>query len=782
MDRIGIVTFWKNNYGSSLQAFATKKYLESKGFCVDILNERYNGISRYVNYVKKSIKPLFLSFKYKGFYNYYKTNKKIVKQGKHNLSEKSSIQIDRFIKRLLTPYETSYKELKNYAHDYTTYCVIAGSDQIWNCSSGVLNPYYYLDFVPQEKRIALSASFGTSEIPKHLNSEVRKYLSNFKYISVRENEGVNIVDNLLGIKVDRLADPTLLLSKKEWIEFSEIANKRDKEFVLIHFIDTPNDIAVGYINQILENENIEVLVLGYHHSIFDNVSRIINIDGGPEEYVWLINNAKFIFTDSFHTTLFAINLETNFYVFNRQYAQLLSQNSRLDNLLDLFGYSDHLITRNGLIEELFSLELHDVTAIIEGERKRLYDYLNKVLSLKKNIDKKLELKQNDECTGCGACAAVCKKKAIIMTHDQNGFLFPYINRKLCVDCGQCITVCRKDWKCNNFFVNKKAYIAYDSNEKNRNKAASGGIFSALSRYWINNGGVVYGAELTFTEGCVSIKHVEVNKIDELYRISGSKYVQSSCYEVFKQIRKHLKNNTKVLFGGTSCQIDALYRYLGERYENKLLTVDLICHGVPSEKFFQDYLNCIENKYKCLIKDFSFRLKKNKEIRYEEVIELSNNEKVLKKNIHSSNSSYYKWFLLGESYRDSCYSCQYASLSKPADITLGDYFEVSDDYPEIFNKINRENGCGISCVITHTIVGEHFFKLIDNDIVSYNIDLRIAQASHQQLCRPMRYTSLRNKLLKTYREKGYSSLEKIFSRQETVRKIPRFIKYKVLRKN
>lgn len=781
MERIGIVTFWRNNYGSSLQAYATKTYLESKGFSVDILNERYKGFTRYSNYLHKKFDILIWGIKHKGFFSYYKENKRKKSKSNTNLSVESSRCIESFVKYQLNPYETTYSDLENYAYRENVKMILAGSDQIWNCSSGIINPYYFLEFAPKTKRLSFATSFGISEVPYFLKQDLTRLLINFKNISVRENEGVKIVDDLLQIKVERLSDPTLLLTKKEWEIFSEKAHKKYMNYIFLHFIDEPNEIAINTIKMLQGLGNKDIIVFGYHYEIFNQMLNIINVDGGPEDYVWYINHADCVLTDSFHTSLFSINLESNFYVFNRQYKQLLSQNSRILTLLKLFNYSDHLITNQIGIEQLMSIDLHDVSKIIEKERNKIKTYLDSEIPKKLNLGNENKLKNNDECTGCGACIAICPNKAIKMNPNEKGFAFPKISKDLCVNCGLCANICNFKYENKVSLKLKKAYVAYDSNSEDRNKAASGGVFTAIARNWIKGGGVVYGAALIFENGEAELKHICIDNEYDIYKIQGSKYVQCSCYESFNEIKILLQQNKKVLFGGTSCQIDALYRYLGKRDSINLLTIDLICHGVPSQLFFRDYLNYLGNRYNGKIIDFSFRKKTENSIEYIESLILKKKNKEYTKYIDSASSSFYKLFLLGESYRESCYNCKYASLNKPADITLGDYFELNQDYPELSKKIVNEKGCGVSCVIIHTINGQKIWNALSKEIVSYEVDINTVQKSHQQLCHPMRHSSLREMVFDKYQKEGYKSVANYFLKQNIVLSIPRFIKYQILKK-
>ena len=774
MKKIGIVTFWRNNYGSVLQSYALKSYIEKIDYHVDILNERYYGIERYYNYIKKNLNILKYVLKYKEFGKYYINLKKTKVDNKNLLSKESRQMIETFINIYLNPLEMSYKELKKYAHSDETESILAGSDQIWNCSNGTISPYYFLKFVPKEKRIAVSPSFGASKIPEFLKNDISEILKNFRKLSVREEQGKEIIKDLIGKDVERLPDPVVLYTKEEWRNFYGNNKSRFGEpFVLIHFLDEPNELALTFLEKI--PKNIKIINFAYKHEILKKLDNIVFIDGSPQDYIYYIDNAEKVFTDSFHTTMFSIIMNSDFYVFERKYKQVLSQQSRIENVLNLYEYKERLIKNESSINYI---KLNKKTNIIlMNERNKLIKYLNN--SLVKN-DLKKKIKNEKECTGCGLCIQICPKNAILKKITKEGYWIPQINKLRCINCELCDEICNKILIQEEIKeIPKEAYVYYNQELEIRKNSASGGAFSAIATKILEQDGIVYGANISFNNGIAKVEHIRIDNKKELYKILGSKYVQSDCNNIYKEILKDLLNGKKVLFGGTSCQVNALYKYLANQNIENLYTIDLICHGVPGVDFFNSYVYELEKKYKSQIIDFKFRKKINNKIEYSEIITMIHKGKIFYKEIPAEKSSYYRLFLLGESYRKICYDCEYASINKPADITVGDYFELQEDYPELYKKEKLNEIDGISCVIIHTKKGKEIFKTLSNS-TKFLVDINIVQKSHQQLYKPMKYSKKRERNFKLYNKYGYKGIELQFIIKNLFLFIPRIIKYKILK--
>ena len=205
------------------------------------------------------------------------------------------------------------------------------------------------------------------------------------------------------------------------------------------------------------------------------------------------------------------------------------------------------------------------------------------------------------CCGCSACMSVCPKKAISMQPDKEGFLYPSIDEAKCIQCGLCERVCfySDDTK-------KTAYAARVRDMSVRMDSQSGGMFFAMAKYCIAEGGVVYGCGMDGTWRAV---HKRAVTLEDCMAFRGSKYVQSDMGNCYALVLKDLNDGRKVLFSGTPCQCEGLLRMLNGRYRDNLIVVDIICYGVPSPMLWQEYINYIEQKFSGgVLQKFSLEIK------------------------------------------------------------------------------------------------------------------------------------------------------------------------------
>ena len=202
----------------------------------------------------------------------------------------------------------------------------------------------------------------------------------------------------------------------------------------------------------------------------------------------------------------------------------------------------------------------------------------------------ISIKDKKKCCGCSACVQRCPKQCINFREDNEGFRYPYIDTDKCINCGLCEKVCPIINQYNEK-VPTKVYAAINTNEKIRMQSSSGGIFTYIATKVIEEKGVVFGARF---DKNWEVKHDFTENIEGLSAFRGSKYMQSRIEDNYLKVEKFLKDGRKVLFSGTPCQIAGLKRYLKKNYEN-LLTIDIICHGVPSPKIWRLYLNEIYKK-------------------------------------------------------------------------------------------------------------------------------------------------------------------------------------------
>ena len=299
-----------------------------------------------------------------------------------------------------------------------------------------------------------------------------------------------------------------------------------------------------------------------------------------------------------------------------------------------------------------------------------------------------------DCSGCEACANICPQNAIEMTRDAEGFAYPKINPALCIKCGRCDATCPAlNFKEKIPVALPKIFAAVYDDDKIRRHSSSGGIFSALSEIILQNGGVVFGA--AFDKNWRVI-HTAAQNFDELENLRGSKYVQSQIGDVYRQAKNFLKAGRSVLFSGTPCQCAGLKHFLGEDPDN-LLTVELICHGVPSPALWENYIG--ELGYAHEVKHVNFRSKRygwgsNLEINFSDQGHYF---------FPNDRNPYGKLFLRSLSERPSCSSCKFRFPNGRADLTIGDAWGIEHFAPEMFDRR------GVSLVFVHTDKGKDFFE-------------------------------------------------------------------------
>lgn len=217
---------------------------------------------------------------------------------------------------------------------------------------------------------------------------------------------------------------------------------------------------------------------------------------------------------------------------------------------------------------------------------------------------KADFNDKQNCCGCSACYNICPTNCIQMIEDAEGFIYPKIDEKSCIDCKLCKIVC----PVLNGKEQTKMPVFYGSKNKDneiRLKSSSGGIFFSIAEYVISNGGMVFGAAF---DNNMALEHIEVENVEGIYKLMGSKYLQSNIKNTYVRAEQYLKDNKIVLFTGTPCQISGLKTFLQKDYEN-LYLVDVVCHGVPSPKVFREYMKELNAINKSKIKDIHFRDKR-----------------------------------------------------------------------------------------------------------------------------------------------------------------------------
>lgn len=384
----------------------------------------------------------------------------------------------------------------------------------------------------------------------------------------------------------------------------------------------------------------------------------------------------------------------------------------------------------------------------------------------------------DRCTGCCACADVCPVGAISMEVDSSGSRRPHLNSSLCISCSKCKKVCPQFSSSKSEEFDKQSYIGLCENSTLYQKSSSGGIFAALAESFLKRGGVVYGAAITLYNQRVECRHLRITDSKDLHLIQGSKYVQSKMDGVYKMIKEDIKVGKDVLFSGTSCQVAAVKNVFGKH--EHLYTIDLVCHGVPKDEIFSSYINYLEKRYKAKIEDVSFRVKGYRSFwsdsSYVLKILLTGKRSTRIVFIPKDKSAYFKLFLQRASYRESCYSCKYASLNKPADMTLGDFRPASEEYLEY----NLQKNITYSSIIVHTSKGIVLLGSAKNCVQLVPITIDKMVKHHGNLQRPSTITDEGKQLKELYNQKGIEGLQRDINRNYWLSQMKLSLKKKLKR--
>ena len=711
-----IVTFSSaHNYGAVLQVFAMQEYLKGLGLDVDVINYRPKEIDNaYKLYNVKKKGPKII----RGI-------KKIRKYIYVNLREKWKIErrdnFEYFINNILhttKPYMT-LKEIQNDSLKYDI--LIAGSDQIWNTDlTKGFKPAYFLEFANRDaRRISYAASLGKDELPEKYILFYKRYLENFDFISVREENMIDLLKQVTDKKVVRVLDPTLLVDKEVYDKAKIETKFKGKDYIYVHFIgmDEKTYEIADKMSKIL---NLPI-VHNRENGLFENELEG-QFHGRPDELISVIDNAKFVITNSFHITVFSLIYEKDFITIPHA-----KRPERMKNLLEIAGLSNHLVEDVRIMPKLDTLKINykEVEKRLLEERKKSIEFLNNAIYGKmpdKHMENYFNTKNKFNCYGCELCKDICPVHAIEMKEDKEGFKYPKIDEEKCIKCGLCEKNCiyQKEYEVKNDKVKGKSkeeikeneeyplvYAAANKDEEVLKNSTSGGTFTALYKYILSEGGIVVGVE--YDKNMVARYTLAENE-KECESFRGAKYVAADIGDIKVKVKEKLEHGRKVLFVGNPCQIKAIKTYLNKDYEN-LYLVEILCHGVASPKVFRLYIKYLEEKYKSKVVDFKFRDKANGwgtgrggtiKVKFENGLEISELGKY-----NNYNRAFANDYIL----RPSCYNCEFAGVNNLADIVIGDFWGIEEIMPEFVKKEKN----GISFIKINTDKGNMLFNKINENM-------------------------------------------------------------------
>ena len=341
----------------------------------------------------------------------------------------------------------------------------------------------------------------------------------------------------------------------------------------------------------------------------------------------------------------------------------------------------------------------------------------------------IRIESKNDCCGCGACAQQCPKGCIAMVEDEQGFRYPKVDLDLCVDCHLCEKVCP--------VINQSqshepvaTYAAKNGNDTERMASSSGGVFIALAKRIIDEGGVVFGARF---DDNWDVCHDYAETLDGVHSFQGSKYVQSRIGDTYRQAESFLREGRKVMFTGTPCQIAGLRLFLRKDYATQLLLVDIVCHVTPSPLVWRDYLKYITRE-KCVsvgvdaehlkLSGISFRDKRlgwekyGFSVRYNSLL-CGNGKRDAELFFEPSyNNVFMRGFLKDIYLRPSCYSCPAKSAKSGSDITLADFWGVASPYPQLYDE------GGVSLLLANTACGREFILSLSG-VERHEVDFQSA---------------------------------------------------------
>ena len=684
--KIGLMTWYTyRNFGTALQATALYHELEMQGHEVKLI--RYIPSARSSFFPKLNLNAIAEQLRLSDANNVV-----------HHtiISEQREKMFDKYLRDRIkeTKECNTTAELQTLNEEFDTF--ICGSDGIW--APYLFDERYYLSFAEGGKRIiAYAPSFAVEKV---LNEDIkilmRRELSRFTALSVRERDGANVVKEIMGKPAPVVIDPTLLMSDEEWDVYAktdQVERIRSK-YILCYFLNESR-IYWNYVQKIAKRLSLPVKLIQITDEMISEQDRI-PFEVGPSEFVSLIKHAEYVCTDSFHGLCFSLIYKRPFTVFKRfKEDDLRNINSRVTNILKIFGFEDNLIDpfvpyTSQACSLLHSGDFGKVDDIFKKERSFAKEYLRCALSGKETDKREYVISQT--CCGCGACAAVCERKAVQIIMDQEGFEQCKVDENLCIQCGKCRDVCPMYQPRTIPLKNARGLYAIKSTDKKvLERSSSGGIGFELAQSLNANGYYVAGCEYDRKERKAKHKVIAPMNNSELINFQGSKYMQSSSYKAMEELY-HLDHDENIVFFGTPCQVAAYDKILRKQHRrDKALLIDLICYGVPTYYLWKVYLdqrrkkngvgNCPEVEFRS--KDGGWRRR---------VISITGNGNNYR-NVENKDD-YYSIFKNNLCNMKSCYDCPYREKSA-ADIRIGDYW----------GERYESDDTGVSMVISVTEEGE-----------------------------------------------------------------------------
>lgn len=678
---IGVVGCWYwGNYGSLLNGYATNYLLKSFG-----------------------LRPLNIITPNNGFEPHAKKFFEVAYQ-KEDISE-------------LLPFER--------VHEFNDICgmFLTGSDQIWNFKSKGNRQYdafFRLDFADDSKRkISFATSMGKyNKEPEELYVLFQKLYNRYNAISVRETETVEIMKNRYSIKAECLIEPVLDLPKDCWLKLAEYSQYNEKSGYLLTYILDPTPEKRNAIEFYSNKLGIKTInILDGFSGLYEKNKQKLNLPGTlPNiwcaDFLKYFSNASYVITDSFHGVCFSL-------IFNRPFLAIANYSrgiSRFKTLLNEIGMENRLVSDKDIpMDEKYLYHLNFDTAndVIRKKRQDAISWLENAIN-NKNKPQEIQLKKHvntflleEDCTGCGACVSICPVNVINFSQDQYGAYKAKVDERKCISCGKCKEICPAiELPYNLNSSNPLSYAFIASDKSLVMESSSGGVFSVLAKIILNKGGLVAGAAWNddFT-----IKHLLIEKIEDLPKLQKSKYFQSYMGTLMRNIKQALDSGKEVLFSGTPCQVTGLKKFLGINYSN-LILIDLFCAHCPGSGFFLRYLQ--ENFPVDEITRYDFRYKDLYDKKWDcNKIKITNINNIQSVRTIKDDDYLQAFHTCSWIVSSHCLKCKYQGGTRIGDLTIGDCWGIENFDASV------DASKGVSTILVNNEKGRDFLKSIPSEEIA-----------------------------------------------------------------
>ena len=769
--KIGILTLFFNNmnWGGVLQGYALKTYLERRypNATVDILKYQSGKnivySSRFQQALQYSPVEILKRLSQKKEKETHTDTRKI-------LEKRAELFLAFTADNTSNPRVYTDSNLIHAAEEYDV--LICGSDQIWN--PNVSKPGYYLQSVTDEcVKVSYAASIARDSLTKHEQRKMLPLIKGFDAVSVREKTAKQFLEDYSGgrLSVEEVLDPALMLTKEDWTQLSGIGCS-DKKYALCFFFSDSLDYR-RHIENYCQERGLEIKLIAFAKNEYlesdtqGEGERLFDV--GPREFIQLFQEAHCVFTDSFHGAVFSILFSKPFCVFERDKNNKVSKNSRLYDLLRKFDLYDRLVTDCLQLAAVLNNPI-DFSAVDEKlNNYRLYSDRFLSGAIARAVTEKDwrpatvgDLKDY-MCCGCGLCIEECPQKCIELSQDEEGFYYPSIDSLACIKCGKCLSSCTYKKGIENPVLGPaQCFIGYNKDETIRNMSSSGGLFYEIGKSILEQSGVVYGAAF---DTDFSVRHIRIDKVEQLKMLQTSKYVQSRLDDIFKCILVDLKQGKPVLFSGTPCQVAAVNSLACNHHlEKSLFLVDIICHGVPSPELWNSYMTYKQGEGKKTIINVNFRDKTHGAKSWHDYclfMEYSDGSSQARSH---DVDAYMQTFLSNQNIRPSCFDCVYKDYNYRSDMTMGDAWKVEKTHAE------WADDKGTSLIIIRSKKGMELLKDLPDSFCCVENSYRLWEKYNPSLVQPSGKSASREALFAEFSERKddqafWSGKEKIAYKQK-----------------